>query len=385
MIDVEFARQQPAGRFLVKDPSTIANGVTTDLVRWSCAPAEPESCFGTSVARALSDWGWRGRQELHNEYAEYSVIYRFDSAGRRRPKRVEITTELREYWVMVATEQPEVVRQMATAVLGSPITMEDLYGDDVGNVDNRSKLERQARFSYYTAGSGGSASPAQPQGWINRERALFMTHPINGLDDLIYIVAFGAHPYAVRTPNGHRRASLEEVFIANGVEYLYCRHADPAAAAGAHKQAYEGRQVAFANPLGVYIQSFAKSRFFVVDTDQDVPDAWVKPSRGKQRLEFGPPDDDPHFLDDIAFEIGGDIHRLSGGFDVVAAIEVGPNLVVGDPSDVTEADLAPYVLPAGTGGTIRCGESARCEDLATFKAAYEAAHPIGMGPQTPRG
>jgi hypothetical protein len=386
LIEVEFDRQNaagPLGRFLARDPAQITNGVVTDTVRWSAAPAEPESCFDTPTARALSNWDVRGRHELHNEYAEYAVVYRFDDQGRRRPKRVEVTTELREYWAMIAEADPEVCLGLARSVLGEPVSMEDLYGPDVGNPLTRTALERRRRFNFYVAGSGGGGQPVQPQGRLNRERALFMTHPINGLDDLIYIVAFGAHPYAVRIGMEMRKASLEEVFIAHEVEYLFCRHADPAAAAGAHAQAFEGRQVAFADPLGIYIQSFAKSRFFVIDSDVDVPDAWVRLSRGKQRLEFGPPDSDPHFLDDIGFEVGGDIHRLQGGFDIAAATEVGPNLVVGPPSRLTPADLDPFFL-AEARANILCGESPRCEQLLAFKQAFEAAQTASVGPQVPR-
>jgi len=48
--------------------------------------------------------------------------------------------------------------------------------------------------------------PAQPTGRLNTDNALFMTHPINGLDDLLYIM-FGAKPYASRTANGLEQAT----------------------------------------------------------------------------------------------------------------------------------------------------------------------------------
>jgi len=384
LVHTEF-QSQAKGRFFVLDPKQIPGGQKTDRVRWSCAPAEPENCFGVPTARMLSDWDWQGRQELHNEYSEYAVIYRFDQAGQRRPKRVEVTTELREYWVMLARQDPELVLKIARDVLGEPVSMEDLYGPDVGDPTRLAAIERERRFNFYTAGSGGNRQPRQPQGRLNRERALFMTHPINGLDDLIYIVAFGAIPWAVGDVDNFRQATLEELFITQEVEHLFCRHADPAAADGAYQQSFNGRQLAFADPLGVYIQSFAQDRFFLVKSDEAVPDAWVRFQRGRQRLVFGPPDEDPRFLDDIGFEVGGDTFQLSGGFDIVAAMEVGPNLVVGSPSALKPDDVRPFLLKVPPQRAIRCGESARCQQLAQFKARYEREHGSGNGPQEPRG
>ena len=52
---------------------------------------------------------------------------------------------------------------------------------------------------------------------------------------------------------GRRPATREEIFISQGVEHLACRHADPAAAIGAHEAAWSGATVAFADPLGMYL------------------------------------------------------------------------------------------------------------------------------------
>jgi len=61
-------------------------------------------------------------------------------------------------------------------------------------------------FSTLVAGHGNDGKlvaagvPAQPTGRLNTDNALFMTHPINGLDDLLYIVMFGAKPMPAAPP-----------------------------------------------------------------------------------------------------------------------------------------------------------------------------------------
>ena len=124
-----------------------------------------------------------------------------------------------------------------------------------------------------------------------------MTHPINGLDDLIYIVMFGAHAVRGRAPTaGAGRPRATRSSASQGVEHLACRHADPAAALGAHE-----RRLRAARPCRVRRPA------------RDVPDrarrteicllsgtsrcrrsgcAGVAGDEGmRQRLEFGPGDE----------------------------------------------------------------------------------------------
>ena len=162
-----------------------------------------------------------------------------------------------------------------------------------------------------------------------------MSHPINGLDDLLYIVMFGARPYALRSDDPSsgpaHKATLDDIFIAEGADPLRCRHADPAAAQGAYDQAFEGRALAFADPLGMYILGFRAAAFEY--DGRAVPEAWIRRSRGTegmyQRLEFGPPDDSPVFLDDMTVTAGATQEPLRGGYQVVTHLEVGPGILVG--------------------------------------------------------
>lgn len=361
-------------RFMTLDPAALEDPVPA-AIKWFGDPAEPQFCIDEETARALSDWGVRGRHALHNEYCEYAVVKRRDASGSLRPKRVQVTTELREYWSTIAVADPDTVRQMAARALGFEPSWAELYGVDDPHALNED--EREIAFGHAVAGHGNhrrlqqAGVPAQPTGALNTDNALFMTHPINGLDDLIYIVLFGAHPYAVREDGGGRRpATREEIFVSEGVEHLACRHADPAAAIGAHGAAMEGRPVAFADPLGMYLQSLAQDLFVI--RGETVPDEWVRWGRGqegiRQRLEFGPSDGDDEFLDDIVVAEGASEEPLTGGYQLLKQIEIGPRALAGRSSTVADHEFRDLAVP---NPDVDCRQAAICDQMATLKAEFD--------------
>ena len=379
---------QYGSRFFEIDAARVP-GDAGAPIRWKGDPAEPNFCLGRTVARELSDWGVRGRQTLHNEYCEYATHHVADASGRLRPKRVTVTTELREYWVTLAIHAPEFLVELVGSIVGRRPSWADLYGSDA-DPSTLTPRQREIGFSTEVAGSGGdrdleaSGVPAQPVGSLNTKNALFMTHPINGLDDLLYIVMFGAHPYAREGSEPPEPASREEIFRAADVAFLACRHADPAAAMGAAGAAFSGRTVAFANPLGMYVVAFT-SEVFSVD-GEPVPAEWVRYSRGEpamhQRLEFGPPDDDPRFLDDITVSIGAADEPVTGGFQVVEQVEVGPLVVVGPDGPVAPEEYR--IVPADP-EPIHCNEAAVCASVRQLKQQFdEEQGPVRVAPRTVR-
>ena len=117
MINRQISRQT-ASRFFRANPDDIPNGQEIASVRWSGAPAEPRFCLNREWAQRLSDWGIRGRHETHNEYCEYRVVTAVDAQGRIRPKRVEFTSELREYWVVLAMHDPHTLQSATKEIVG---------------------------------------------------------------------------------------------------------------------------------------------------------------------------------------------------------------------------------------------------------------------------
>ena len=176
-------------RFFVRNPTDITSGQISNSVKWGAAPAEPGFCLDKLWAQRLSDWGTRGRHETHNEYCEYLTYYKLDSTGRIRPKRVDFTSELREYWLLMAEYEPDTLKLAAKDVLGKAPTWTELYGQS--DPKRLTPQQRKIAFGMMVAGHGkdqemmNAGVPEQPNGAINTNNLLFMTHPINGLDDLI--------------------------------------------------------------------------------------------------------------------------------------------------------------------------------------------------------
>lgn len=353
-------------RFITADPATLDEAKPLD-VHWFADPVEPVTCLDPASARQLADWPVVGRNELQDEYAEFAIELGVDKSGKRRPKRVQITTELREYWLTIAVADPDAVADMAEDVLGRRPSFTELYGvDDPVALE---PAERKARFEHRVAGS----DEISPSGELNTANALFMTHRINGLKDLIYIVMFGAKPYAVLLPNGSRRpAGRDEIFFpkGKGTQILACRHADPVAALSAHRAAWEGRTVAFANPLGMYIQTFDQAALSL--DGEALPEEWISWGRGeeamRQRLVVGPPDKDERFLDDITVLGGAADEPLLGGYQLLKLIEVGPLASQGTPSAI---DTKEFVDVPALDEAIDCQAEWVCSPILKLKQRFD--------------
>ena len=188
------------------------------------------------------------------------VVNGRDATGALRPKRVEVTTEFREFWACVAMHDPDKVRAMAAerarlrAVVGGPLRRRRPARAERRGARDRLRPRR-------APGHGNdrrlrvAGVPAQPTGRLNMERALFMTHPINGIDDLIYVAIFGAHAVlrrasatcAARPPATTSSARSTSRTSPATTPTRRSRSASTTSST-------DGAQVALDNPLGMYIR-----------------------------------------------------------------------------------------------------------------------------------
>lgn len=318
-----------------------AGGRPNVMAKWSPDPTVPVYCVGLERARELCDSGLVGRQELHAEYCEYRILRR---AG--RPKRVQVTTELREYWECVAVHNPDRLREMVQDVLGFLPAWKDLYGADP---DKLTRAQRRQAFSGLVAGRGSlreveglEGVPVQPTGPLNTEQLLFMTFPLNGLDDLLELLFFGARPWALQESHGLAPAAPEAVFASLAAPEFACRRSDPAVMAEAADAAFAGYKVTLADPPGIAILGFPYDAFSYLG--RALPRHWVRFGRGQpghwQRLEVGPPDWEDAYLDDI-FDLT-EQRPVTGGFQILRQLEVGLRLARFGPTPVAgiEFELA---------------------------------------------
>ena len=116
-----------------------------------------------------------------------------------------------------------------------------------------------------------------------------------------------------------------------------------------------GRAIAFADPLGIYIRGLRTSRLRFQGSE--VPKEWVRFSRGSNkmpmRLEFGPSEDDPVFLDDITVQYGEKSEPLTG-FSLAREIDVGPLLAAEtNPRKITQPEFE--MIPKIAREKITCG------------------------------
>ena len=280
---------------------------------------------------------------------------------------------------------PDRVRAMAADVLGVEPSWEDLFG--VADPHALTPAAREIAFGHACAGHGNdrrlrvAGVPAQPTGPLNTQRALFMTHPINGIDDLIYVVLFGAHAYAVEERGVRRRATGDDVFSAFDVKHLACNHSDPTISLGTYDVVYDGAQVAIADPLGMYIRRPNLALFAYGGAP--LPADWVRFGRGveghHQRLVFGPPDEHEAFLDDITISVGASDEPLTGGYQLLRELEIGPYLLFGATDPIAEDE---WELLAPAPAAIACNEGNSCTSVRELAARYEAEHAGRVGPRT---
>jgi hypothetical protein len=355
--------------------------------RWFADPLEPRTCMGEEVARQLCDWPIEGRFGLHDEYCEYHVTYATDASGKARPKRVAVSTEMREFWTLVAQHDPKTVQRMAKDVLGFEPSMRDLYGID--DPVSASPARRRRMFIRQTAGNGNfEAGPNRPQGPLNTQNLLFMSVGVNGLDDLLFIHMFGSLIYSVDDAAGRRPATRDEIFLQRSRPDLSCRNSDPEAALTVQSRVQQGHPVAFADPIGIYIHSFTQDKF--IYKDEVIPERWVRWRRGQkgmfQRLEVGPGDDEPVFLDEILVLEGAEETPLTGGYQIVTNVEVGPLMVYGKSEPILPED---HVLLQSDARRIDCAEAGVCATIRALKDRYDAEHrpPSGLrgGSRNPDG
>ncbi|WP_298850879.1 hypothetical protein [uncultured Ruegeria sp.] len=364
--------------FLVMDPRDIELGQPARGFRWLANPREPRDCLGDELAARLSDQGWSSRAELHNEYLEYTLVMRPDASGRMRPKRFVATTEFMEWWRTMAVFDLDHFLSVVATVSGSFYSCEDLFEASQSEWNLMEVSQRMARFHKRLVGRNHVQPPEHP---LNIQHVLFMANKANSLIDLIHTMHLSSFPYLVTSGENRRRARLGEVLDFAYRQDLYCQHAGTRLAKETLDLAFgkggaspTGRAMAFSDPLVLYIQAFHESDLFA--GENNVPLDWVRYARGApgmpMRLEFGPADDDPWFLDEITLGSGASARPVSG-YTLASLIEVGPLITVAaKPRAITRVEFVeiPDVDPA----RFVCGlpETQRCRQISEFADQCEA-------------
>ncbi len=256
---------------------------------WTGLPVRVTECLGLQRALRLLDapsecigGGGRGLQE---EYLEWRV-HRTDG----RIDRVELTTELGEYWCMLAAHAPQRLIETVAAVAGEPgIKTADVFGRCNPFDHEVSPEERERAFSRVMLAPHGRSR------YNNGERAVCcMVQETNSLSGLLALAVAATTCRVVQdSPEGPLRSlnCLEAIPLIGDAAQLG-RGSDPVLVERFGRLAFEGRLLAFDDPIGIYMQAAEHTRLRTPD-GAVVPAEWFVFSRGTGPTES--PDGQPRY------------------------------------------------------------------------------------------
>jgi hypothetical protein len=243
-------------------------------VQWTGLPQRAVSCLGRRRALELLDArpGLPGGRAVQEEYVEWRVL-------RHGPqiKRIELTTELPDYWAILAAHSPDrLLALVAEFAREEEVAVRDVFGSDDALDAGVSPAERENAFRAVMLEAG--MSPYND----GRRAICCMRQQSNSLFGAALLIAASLTPRVVvdaldrriRSPRCDEAVSL----FLRGAAQLG-RESDPLIVERLGQLAFEGRAVALEPPIGVYIQSVAVQRLRTPD-GATVADDWLRFSRG---------------------------------------------------------------------------------------------------------
>lgn len=306
----------PEGGFRV----ALSDGSARVSIQWTGFPERVASCLGRRRTLELLDArpGLPGGRDLQEEYIEWRVIRRGS-----RIQRIELTTELADYWAVFAAHCPERLLAVVAGFAGEQeVGVRDVFGRDDALDASVSPAERESAFRDVMLGTGSSS-------YNDGRRAICcMRQQSNSLFGAAALAAAALTPRFVADPLDGRIRSLrcdEAVSLFwRGLAQLR-RASDPLLVERLGQLAFEGRAVALDAPVCFYIRSVQTGRLRTPDGSR-VPEQWFRYSRGNtgpdgqrrfQRLVFEVPEDEDICISDLVdvaterrIEFGGEIADL---------------------------------------------------------------------------
>lgn len=235
---------------------------------WTGLPVRIAGCLGRACALAVLD----GERRLQEEYVEWRTVR--DPGGAIR--RVELTTELRDYWRVLAAHEPARTVELVGELTGRAVAAPDVYG--IADPANHEPAAREQAFARTMIARRNRLNDG-------RDGICFMAHRSNDLTALARLAAAAAMPCTVREPaTGRvRRATAGEAIRVLGAAAIAGRGSDPVIVEALGRLAFERRRLAFADPVGVHIAGVEHARLRTPEGSA-VPREWFVASRGGRRL-----------------------------------------------------------------------------------------------------
>lgn len=313
-------------QFVGHGDQSLEQGIV--VVDWSGFPVRIRECLQSVVStNRLLDWRFNNQPYgrlfgAHEEYLEWRTIR--NAAG--KIIRVEMTSEVQEYWLSLAKYHPATTLQILGefAREASPAPFEEVYGDlnpFTSSPEERGDAFQQMMLPSTTNGLTEIASP-----YNNGQKAIaFMANSVNTLSAALFLAAFAAFPYVKRQGTGTTPLTGREAIRFTEQAAQDCRDSDPSIVGSVINFAAQRRKIALLDPPGLYIGSIASQNLVLPDGATPVPEDWFRFSRGSKIV-------DPQ---------SG--QTLSLAQRLVFEVPAGQDFVVGD------------ILDATTGGNIEFG------------------------------
>lgn len=305
-------------------------------IDWPGLPLRPVECLTRYQTLALLDWTpsrGEGRiRRLQEEYVEWRVVR--DDVGIRR---VELTTELSDYWRVLAAFDPQRTLDLVASFAGQPSVDPQAVYRGCDPFSSSTPEQREAAFA------GAMLTDEDPSPYNDGRAAITcMAQWSNTLRALAQLVFVATNPRVVQDPLSGRIRCLtcDEAIPLMGGAAQAGRASDPVLVERLARLAYEGRLVAFDDPLGVYIQSVESTRLRTPD-GEPVPYDWFTFERGLaprqtadgrprwQRLTFEPSADSGLRVSDLV-DVATEQPIRHGG-QVAELVQVAVVLRVSDP------------------------------------------------------
>lgn len=306
------------------------NSISNDVlpIDWSGYPIRIRQCLESDLKTdKLLDWVLKGNPlgrtiGSHEEYLEWRVLRNREN----KIVRIEMTTESREYWKVLAKHHPTKTLRILGRFAGEfEANPQEVYG--LRNIFNSSPQEREDGFIKMMFLNSSTNEPLSP--YNNGEKAIaFMAKPVNTISAAIQLAAWAAKPY-VKMIDGQRiPLTGREAINFTDQAAQDCRDSDPTIVGTVINLASSKRKISLNDPVGLYISNVNHKRLLLPDQSDSIPADWIDLQRGSrptmeggqemsQRLVMEVPSEMGFVLGDIidadtgrSIEYGGQIAKL---------------------------------------------------------------------------
>ena len=250
------------------------------VVDWDGFPRILQNCLGDEKASEFCDWktslGDKGRVLGQDEYCEWRTVH--DQNGKLI--RVEVTTELAKYWEVLAGHHPMTALRVLGRFAGEAMAdWRDVYG--INPFDPGVSIEdRQSAFNSRMLYRGSQTPVKSP--YNNGQKAIaFLSKPVSSLSAAIQLFVAASIPYGKDDGGVEVVLNGPEAISSTSQAAIDCRNSDPNMVELMNKMVWDGKAVAFDDPVGVYIRSFASN--VLLDPDGNpIPNDWIEFQRGSR-------------------------------------------------------------------------------------------------------